>query len=273
MQIPLLAGRAFDGHDREGAELVAIVNPMLIRRYFPGAAFNSVLGRRIKFGPDTAEQRWLTVVGVVADVRQTDVFNEMNWAEPPVIYWPFAQEAPETPVFLLKAQGDPGPLQRAIPSLVAGLDSSLVVRNLSSAADVLADQTQQPRFRALLSATLAVLAALLAVLGLYGVLARLVAQRTREIGIRMALGAQPGHLRRSVIGRGLGLAVAGISCGLIAALVLGRLLESLLYEVRPTNFNVLAAVAVGFTLVAIAAGYLPARRATRVDPLKTLRNE
>jgi predicted permease len=273
MNVPLLAGRFFDDRDRLDSQLVAIANQALLRRYFPGAELNSVVGRRVKFGPDTLEQRWLTVVGVVSDVRQSDVFNEMNWAERPTLYIPAAQEAPPAPVFLLRTAGDPGAIGAAIPAVIAELDSSLVIRNPTTASETLAKQTQQPRFRAVLSSVLAALAALLAVLGLYGVLARQVAQRTQEIGIRMALGAQPANLRRSVIGRSLSLALAGIACGVIAALALGSYLASLLYEVKPASLPVLCTVAIGFALIALAAGYLPARRATRVDPVKALRVE
>src|SRR5205085_1387011 len=152
-------------------------------------------------------------------------------------------------------------------------DSSLAVRNLTTASDAIAQQTAHPRFRAVLSTAFAALAFLLAVLGLYGVLARLVAQRTREIGIRMALGAQPAQLRREVLQRGMGLALAGIACGVIAALVMGRYLASLLYDVRPSRITVLAGVAISFAVVALVASYIPAHRATRIDPLIALRNE
>jgi predicted permease len=271
--IPLLAGRTFDTREQETTAPAVIVNQALLRRYFSGSDPASVLGRHIRFGPDSREQRWLTIVGVVADVKQADVFTEMQWAERPIVYRAFTQAPQDHPRFLLSTRGDPQQLAPLIPGVVSELDPALTVRNLETADEALSRLTAQPRFRAVLSLSFAALAFFVAVLGLYGVLARLVAQRTQEIGIRMALGAQASRVQREVLWRGMTLALAGIGCGILAALAMGRYLSAFLFNVSATNLTVLVAVAASFGLVALIACYLPARRATRVDPMIALRAE
>jgi predicted permease len=268
--IPLNAGRAFTTADREGSAPVAIVNEAFARRYFAG---RSAVGRRIReFGADN----WRTVIGVIGDVR-----HDGPDAEPrPEVDLPYAQLDPgfmntwsRGLAFAVRSElpsNATAPLVRARIAAIAPALPLIAVQPMSALA---ADIVAQPRFRTALLAVFAALALTLAAVGVFGVLSYFVTQRTQEIGVRMALGAGRRDVVRLVVGRGLGLAAVGIGAGVAGALALTRLMRPLLFEVAPTDAASFAGVTATLLAVAAVASYLPARRATRVDPMAALRQE
>jgi putative ABC transport system permease protein len=268
--VPLKAGRAFTSADREGSLPVAIVNEAFARRYWPG---QTALGRRIReFGGES----WRTVVGVVADIRHAGPAAEAR----PEVELPYAQLDPDfmtrwaRALTIVAISSLPSsalvPLARA---RLARLDAGMPMTNVQSVAALASDVVSQPRFRTVLLGTFALLAVALAMIGVFGVLSYFVTQRTQEIGIRMALGAQPTDVVRMVVGRGVALAAIGIVLGLVAAVPLSGLMQELLFEIKPTDFATFTSVAGGLAAVAAVASYIPARRATRVDPVMALRAE
>jgi putative ABC transport system permease protein len=267
LEIPLLAGRDFDGGDRAGALPVAIVNPELARRAWPQGTVISAVGRRLKLlgSPD----EWVTVVGVAGAVKQRTL-GEPAAAQ---LYRPLPQSPGIFTSVVARTGGDPetfaGPLRAAIGSV----DPDQPVWKVRSLEFLVARDVAPARFTMALSGAFALLALLLAVVGVYGVMAYAVAQRTREVGIRLALGAQPAQVVRGVAGRGLRIVGVAAVLGLAAAVAAARLLRSQLYGVSPYDPLTFLAVAVGLAAVASLACYLPARRAARVDPAITLRGE
>jgi putative ABC transport system permease protein len=265
MGIPLIAGRALASSDRDGTVPVAVVNQAMVRRYWPN---EDPLGHRVRLDyPDNPG--WFTVVGVVGDIRyrlQSPPFPEF--------YLPQAQWPEWYQTMLLKTAADPAVVAAAAREALWAVDPNVPTR-----VNVLDDQISRsrsvaaPRFSTLLLVCLAGVAALLAVVGVYGVLAYTVAQRVHEIGIRMALGAGKQNLLRHVMRRGVLLAGMGLAVGLVISLVAVRVVESLLFEISPTDPPTLALVALLVTAAALAASYMPARRATKVDPVEALRGE
>ena len=247
---------------------VAIVNEAFARRYWPG---RSALGKRLReFGGDS----WRVVVGVVADIKHAGPAAEAR----PEVDLPYAQLAPDfltrwsRGITLAMAGGLPAsalaPLARG---RLAALDPTMPMTNVQSVASLASDVVAQPRFRTALLGGFAALALALATIGVFGVLSYFVTQRTAEIGIRMALGAQPADVIRMVVGHGIVLAATGIAIGLAAAVPFSGLMKDLLFEVEPTDTATFAAVGLVLTAVAAVASYIPARRATRVDPVTALR--
>ena len=267
MQIPLRQGRYFDERDGAQVEPVAIVNEELVSRYFRG---ENAIGRYIReFRAEGNQQPWMRVVGVVADEKRTAVANEMSWADTPVVYHPWDQDPPLAATAILRgtAPGD------TIRQTLAAIDAEVSVAEVEPVARTISKILAYPRFRALVLAGFAGLALVLAMVGLYGVLSHLVTHRTHEIGVRMALGAQRGEVLGMVVGDGIRWIGAGVVLGLAAALALGRYLGSLLYGISAADPLLLASVSIGMILAALAAMYLPARRAAGVDPLVALRYE
>jgi putative ABC transport system permease protein len=271
------AGRGPTAADAAGAPPVVVVNEDLVRRYWPGARPADVLGRRIKLG-DAADQTepWLTVVGVAADVKHAGLASETR----PELYVPFAQYpewalrvAGRGMAFVVRSAADPATVVRGVRQEVAALDPTLPLSNVRPLDELVADSVAEPRFRTVLLAAFALLAVALAAVGVYGVISYAVAQRTRELGVRMALGAGRGQLLRLVLGEGLGLAAWGVAAGVLAALAATRAMRGLLYATSPTDPLTFAAVSLLVLAVAAAAAYLPARRAARVDPMVALRAE
>jgi len=275
MRIPLRAGRDFTEQDDERAPGVAIVNETLARLHWPG---EDALGRRIKLGSPEADGRWLTVVGVAKDVKQAE------WAAAPraELYQPYLQAAeylrrPAPHVsyltLVVRAAGDPMRLAPAVEREVRALDKDAPVAEVATMESVIARKMWQPRLSMFLLGSFAALAVALAAVGIYGVMSYAVAQRTHELGLRMALGAEPRRVLRLVLAQGLKLALAGVGLGLLSAYALTRVMGSLLYGVSATDPVTFAGVAVLLALVALLACYVPALRATRVDPLVALRHE
>ena len=207
------------------------------------------------------------IVGLVRNAKYSEVKDE----SPPLFFRPYRQDPAVGAInFYVRTTGDPAPLLSAIPKLVAGLDANLPVENLRTLPQQVRENVFLDRFISVLSIAFAVLATLLAAVGLYGVLAYTVTQRTREIGLRIALGATPSRVRGMILRQVGMMTLIGGTIGLLAASGLGRLAESLLYQLKGSDPVVLAGSAIALMLVALAAGFVPARRASRVDPMRAL---
>jgi predicted permease len=268
--IPLLAGRDFALADDAEAPRVAIVSESFARRYWPGG---DALGKRFKNGSaNTEEAPWITVVGVAGNVRVDSIFQEPTAT--PIIYTPSLQDKVVISLSLLvRTRVEPESLIPTLREEMLRFDSDIPVYNIMTAAERVGEQTARTRSFTLLIGLFASLALLLAVVGIYGVMSYLVGQRTREIGIRIALGAQGRDVLRMVVGEGSRLALLGVAIGLLAALAATRLMSSLLYGVSATDPLTFAAVPLVLVAVALLACYIPARRATKVDPMEALRYE
>jgi putative ABC transport system permease protein len=260
--IPLMHGRTFTAGDGADAPKVAIVDEAFVRRHFPT---EDAIGRGIDIGNGT--DGFYKIVGVVGDVH-----HEGLDANPePTMYVPLAQDAFDTIWVVAKSGKDPSSLSAAVRQVVHDIDPGLPVYSVVPLSEVLSDSVAERRFSMLLLGLFAVSALFLAAVGLYGVVAYGVSQRTQELGVRMAMGARPADLLRMVIGGGLKLALAGVVIGLAGALALARIISSMLFGVTPFDPASYLATAVMLLAVATLACYLPARRATRVDPIVALR--
>jgi predicted permease len=275
MRIAKRRGRTFDRRDSRDATPVCIVNEALVRKYFPS---EDPVGQRVRFaGPPGGNRgpapvnRWLTIIGIVADERRADVRQELGWGTTPIVYSPITQRAVPVVQLVVRPQGniETGAVQAAIlevePRIVVGTPRPL--------ADVLSDYFRYPRFRAGLLAVFAMIALVLAATGLYALLAQTVAQRTRDIGVRLALGASRSSILADTIRDGMVLVAAGVVVGTIAAFSLRRVSQALLYEVSLTDLATVVPVIVLLVSAGLLACYLPARRASRVDPIVALRTE
>ncbi|MBI2681183.1 MAG: ABC transporter permease [Candidatus Solibacter usitatus] len=271
MGTPLLRGRGFDGHDVEGAPMVAIISDAMARRNWPN---QDPIGKRFRMGRADSTNPWLTVAGVARNVKQSE------WAaEPgPELYLPYLQHpeyfsgrSSSYMTFVVRTSGDPAALSSAFRHEVAAFDRNLPVSNMATLEAVVSDAQWRPRFNMLLLSIFAATALALAVVGIFGVISYAVAQRTREIGIRMALGAKPGDVLALVVKQGLGLALAGVAIGLGAAAIVTRAMATMLYGISATDPMAFAGVSAVLIAAALAATYLPARRAAKVDPMVSLR--
>ncbi|HKP88254.1 MAG TPA: ABC transporter permease [Blastocatellia bacterium] len=262
MGIPLIQGRAFNDGDVMGSLPVVIINQKMAQQFWPD---EDPIGQRMGTGNDPLR----TVVGIVGDVRQAALETEPR-AE---FFYPFFQVDFGFATFLVRTSGDPKSMIAAVRSEFQAVDKDQPVSNIRTMDEVLAQSVAPRRLNMLLLGIFAVLALVLAAVGLYGVMSYSVTQRTREIGIRMALGAGRGDVMKLVVGQGMILATAGVAIGLVASLVLTRFMASLLYGVGatdPVTFAVISVILIG---VALGASYVPARRATKVDPMVALRYE
>lgn len=266
--IPLVAGRDFAESDgQERAALVTIVDQEIARRYWP---HGSPLGKRIRFGPPEDHEPWHTIIGVAGAVRNQTLLA----AARPSVYLPHGEfNMPSISLLLRTSGGDPLLLAAAVQRRIAQVDRDLAVTEVRSLEQVIGRSIWQPRFFAVLFVAFAGLALLLAAVGLYGVMSYAVSLRRRELGLRVALGAGAGDLRRLVLGQALRLSAIGLAVGGAAALVLTRALSSQLYAVRPTDPATYAAMAALLLAVAATAATLPANQAMRSDPMDALREE
>src|SRR5688572_12701933 len=268
MEIQLLRGRPLTEEDREKSEKVALINNSMAQTLWPGT---EPLGRRIRFaGDDGSEaQQWRTIVGVVNDVSQ----YALDKKPPMQIYLPHVQFPTSFNTIVVKTTGDPKALTGAVKNAILAIDKDQAVYSVATLDELLGDSIVVRRFLMLLLMVFAAIALILAAIGIYGVMSFVVTQRTREIGIRMALGAQARDVLAMVLKNGIALAAIGVAAGLVAAFVLTRLLRSLLFGVTATDAATFALVPVGVTAVVMLACYLPARRASKVNPLVALRTE
>jgi predicted permease len=264
MRITLVAGRAFTEADREGSPGVCIVNESLARRLFPG---ESPLGKIMLRGRDAEVQA--EIVGVIRDVKT----NGLSVPAPDEVYYPYRQLARPGMAVVARTEGDAAALQPVMRSAVAEIDKDQPISIFATLENNVWQSLGAQRIVASLTAAFAGLALALSAVGLYSVLAYAVSQRTSELGIRMALGAQPGDVRGMVVRQAVRTGAVGIVLGLAAAPIATRVLSSLLFGVSPNDPATFAGVAATLVAVLLAAAYLPARRATRVDPMLALRTE
>jgi predicted permease len=267
MGIPLVKGRYFDARDTAEAPGVAIVSEKLAQKYWPG---EDPVGKRITFEGGQQQPRWREVVGVVGHVRNEGLEGESRGQ----YYVPYAQRPNNPDLFLVvRADGDPTVLAPLVRGRIASVDRDLPVYKVTTMEKLVSDSLTQRRFSMFLFGVFAALALALAVVGLYGVMSYAVTQRTHEIGLRMALGAQARDVLRMVVGQGMALAGVGLGLGLLGAFALTRYMSSLLYEVSAVDPLTYAGIALLLAAVALLAAFLPARRATKVDPMVALRYE
>jgi putative ABC transport system permease protein len=266
MNIRLLQGRWFNSADTANSPTVAVINETLARRIWPG---EDPLGKRLRRGIPEMYSPWLEVVGVVADVKSYGVESET----PLQTYVPFAQSPPSNFWLVARTTGEPLQAASSVERAIHSIDKDLPVSSVRSMDQLLDNSLTARRLTLVLIGSFAALALLLAAIGVYGVVSYSVRQRTHEIGVRMALGAQRRDVLRLILAQGARLALLGIAIGWGTALTLTRWMEALLFETRPTDSMTFTVTAALLALVALFACYLPARRATKVDPLLALRGE
>jgi putative ABC transport system permease protein len=265
MGIPMLDGTTFGvEHRADSEDRVAMLNATMAARFWPG---ESPLGQRVRLMLRGGPGPWLRVVGVVGDVRH----HGLDQAAQPEVYVPYSQAPVESFALVLRTSREPGSLASAMRAEIQRISPDLPVDPLAPAADAIRASVAEPRLRTSLLNAFAAIALALAAMGVYGVLSLSVAKRTREIGIRIALGAEPGAIVGLVVGRGLTLVAGGAAAGIVMSLVVTRHLERLLFEVAPADPLTFAAAAGLLVTTAVAAAYFPARRAVALDPVQALR--
>ena len=265
--ITLLRGRSFTEADKEDAPLAAMINQRLANQFFPN---QDAIGKRFMFGhPSTDQPKWRTIVGVVADTKMYGLSN-LSRLE---VYEPFRQNPSRQMDLVVKSRVAPAALTSAVRSAVYSVDKDQSIASVATMKQLVNNSIATRRMTLVLLGLFSALALILGAIGIYGVISYSVAERTREIGVRMALGAARGGVFRMVISQGVKLASTGIAIGILAALGLARLMSSLLYQVSTADLEIFTAVAVLLLLVALAASYIPARRATSVEPMEALRYE
>jgi putative ABC transport system permease protein len=262
MQLRLVKGRAFSESDNDKSPLVVVISETTAKRYWPN---EDPLGKRIGRGPD----RWREIVGVVSDVKHFGLAANT----PATMYFPMRQVPTRGMNLVARTSGDPLSIAPALRQQVSAGDRNLAIANLGTMKDLVSSSITQQKFILTLLACFAGLALLLAAVGIYGVMSYAVTQRTHEIGIRLALGARVGDVLRLVVRQGLGLTLIGVIIGMALAFALTRLMTSFLFGVTATDAMTFVTVALGLVLVALVACLVPARRATKVDPLVALRYE
>jgi predicted permease len=264
LEIPLLRGRLFSDLDDAKAPQVAVINEAMARMYWPNA---NALGKRLKVR--SPERTWITVVGVIADART----ESLPGVSVPQLYLNAYQSTEKEVAIFLRGQLNTAALPARVHEQVRSINPELPVFGAQTLDDALSASLSERRFSMEMVGLFALTALLLAGLGIYGTISYLVSERAHEIGIRLALGAQRGKILEMVLRQGLGLALVGAAVGLVGALITSHLMAGLLYGVRPTDPLTFVGVTLVLTVVALAACYIPARRAMRVDPLVALRYE
>jgi putative ABC transport system permease protein len=266
MGIPLRAGRLYDDHDDANAAGVLLINETTARRFWPG---ENPIGKRVKLGANPDRQPWITVIGVVGDIRHVGLDTEPR----PEIYRPYGVNPLGAPILVVRTRADAAPMVNSLGAAVRSVSPEVPAYDVFLMEGLVDRSTRERRFVMMLLSAYAFSALLLAGVGIYGTVSQSVLQRTREIGLRMALGALPGTVLQMVFAQGLRLVAVGIGAGSLAAAALTWLMRSILFEVRPLDPLAFAAAALTLGAFALLACYLPARRATRVDPLIALRHD
>ena len=266
MGIGLRAGRFFDDHDDANPAAVLLINETMARKYWPG---ESAVGKRLKLSSTPERAPWITVIGVVGDVRHF----AMDIKPRAEVYRPYAVNPLGAPILAIRTGTDGAALKSRLSAAVRSVDSEIPTYNEFVMRELVERSTTERRFVMLVLAGCALAALLLAGVGIYGTVSQAVAQRTQEIGVRMALGAPPDAVLRLVFGEGLRMMAAGLILGGVAATGLAWLMRGMLFEIRPLDAPSFLDAAATLAIFAAAACYVPARRATRVDPTVALRQE
>ncbi len=264
--VPLEEGRTFTFQDGPDSPPVAVISERLARRYWPGT---SPIGKRIKFGLDRSDNPWRTIVGVAGEIQYV-------WFEkipPPVLYAPYRQTARQVMQFVMRVPSNPLALAEAARKQVATVDPDMPIFDVKTHDRVIHESLLGITLIAGMMAVLGIIALVLASVGLYGVMANAVIERTHEVGVRMALGAGARDILRQMLVRGIVLTGIGLTIGLVVSYVLASLLSSLIIGVSANDMATFGCVVPLLALVSLAATYIPARRATRLDPLVALRHE
>jgi putative ABC transport system permease protein len=259
-------GRGFTAGDHAEAPPVVVINETMARTGWPN---EDPVGRRIRAGDETSQAPWMTVIGVIRDAHRSDVTRVIR----PELYRCALQATPRTQTVFLRTAGEPTAIVQSVRREIQALDPLLPLFQVTTLERELALTLTQPRFQAILLAGFAAIALLLATIGIYGVTSHAVSQRTQEVGIRMAMGAARRDVLRLILAQHLRPALVGLALGLVGAVVLSQSLRSLLYGVSTLDPATFALVALVLMVVAAGACWIPARRATRVDPLVALRAE
>jgi predicted permease len=266
MRIPLVRGRVFNEHDLRDSMRVVVVDEHMARQLWPG---EDAVGKRVRVGGATSTSPWLTVVGVVGRVKQDALDSDPRIA----MYFPHSQFTTRALNVVVRAGGDPAQLTSAVRNEISTLDPDLPIYNVKTMEERVSASLATRRFAMLLLTVFAVVAMGLAALGVYGVLAYLVNQSTRELGIRLALGATPRDVLLLIVRHGIGVTMAGVAIGITGAFVAARFMESLLFEVGAADPLTFLMVPTVLAAAALAASLAPALRASRVEPLVALRTE
>jgi putative ABC transport system permease protein len=266
LQIPLLAGRLFDTFDNAKSPPVVIINESMAKKWWPN---ENPIGKRIKQGFPQDKSPYREVVGVVGDVKE-DGPDAQQRTE---VYLPLAQNTDSAQTIMVRTSGDPMSMAKTVVAAVHELDADQAIDAVQPLTDYLSSSTAWRSSIAVLLGFFGILALGLAAIGIYGVMSYTVSQRSHEIGIRMALGAHPRRILRLVVSQGLGISLAGVAIGVVAALGLTHLLTSMLFGVTPRDPLTFAGVALLVIGVALAGSFVPARRAASVDPMVALRHE
>ena len=266
LEIPLLRGRTFDGRDTPASPPVTIISENLARRYFPG---EDPVGKHLKHGGPQSTNPYMEIIGVVADVK----YEGAGSPDEPV-YYESSSQVPDRPMWLVvRTHDDPHQLIPAIRNRVAALDGNVPISHIGTMDESMYASVALPRFRSILMGAFALIALLLATIGIYGVMSYSVLQRTQELAIRLALGATRSNVIGRVVGHGIFLALGGIMIGSVGALAFVRTLRSMLFNISPSDPAIFSGVALLLFAVAVTASYIPALRAARKDPLLALRRE
>jgi putative ABC transport system permease protein len=268
MGIHLLRGRYFTDDDGPKSSRALIISESLAKKYWPG---QDPLGKRLKWGPPESSDPWLTIVGIVGDVKQ----GPLDTPTIPHSYEPYLQLGGDVSWLrvAVRGEGDPANLAASLRATVRSMDSQLALGSVDTMQEVISRSTAGRRFNLFLVGSFATLALVLAAIGIYGVLAYSVTQRTHEIGVRIALGARGAEVVSLVLGNGLRLTITGFVLGVVGAFCLTRFLQGFLYQVRASDPSTFVGVFLILGVVTVAASYIPARRAMRVDPLVALKYE
>jgi predicted permease len=266
MGIPLLSGREFDDRDVDGATPVAIINETFLRRFFPG---EDPIGKRYVYGGPDPQNPWITIVGVVGDMRRTGFDRPVR----PETFLPEAQATANALTIVARTANDPASFATALRNEVWAIDKDQSVYDIKTMHETLSEMRSQRRFNMLLFGIFAAVALTLAAVGIYGVISYSVTQRTHEIGIRMALGAEKTDVLALIVGQAMTLAGIGIAIGIAGSLMFTRLMAGLLSGVSATDPATFGVIAVLLAGVALLACFIPARRAAKVDPMVALRYE
>jgi predicted permease len=268
MHTPLIAGRLFDERDGLKGQPTIIINQALAKKYFP---HQNPIGQRmqVRVGDDVFDRPVREIVGVVGDIKHKGLTSDAD----PQYYLPFAQAVITNPYIVIRSSTDPAALQGAVTAAIHELDKSVPVYQVSTMEEYISKSAAQPRFQTFLLTCFAAAALVLGAIGLYGLLSYMVVQRTLEIGLRMALGAQRSDVLGLIVRRGLALSLIGVGVGLAVSAMVTRMLSGMLYGIRPTDPATFAVTTFLFLVVSIAASSVPAYRAARMDPMNTLREQ